>query len=82
VCAAPIALARFGVLEGRRATCYPGFESQLAGAVVDDASAVVVDGNVITSRGVGTALAFALALVEQLVDASAARSHAQRMLVA
>ncbi|MBM4280935.1 MAG: DJ-1/PfpI family protein [Deltaproteobacteria bacterium] len=81
VCAGPIALARFGLLRGKKATCYPGFEAELTGAVVDTRAAVVVDGDVITSRGVGTSLAFALALVERLVDADAARTLAEKMLV-
>jgi 4-methyl-5(b-hydroxyethyl)-thiazole monophosphate biosynthesis len=82
ICAAPIALARFGLLQGRKATCYPGFETELDGATVDAATAVVVDGDVVTSRGVGTSLAFALALVERLVDAETARTLAGKMLVA
>jgi 4-methyl-5(b-hydroxyethyl)-thiazole monophosphate biosynthesis len=81
ICAGPIALARFGLLRGRRATCYPGFEDQLDGAVVDAQPAVVVDGDVITSRGVGTSLPFALALVERLVGVDVARRLADKMLV-
>ena len=47
---APIALAKAGILEGKKATCYPGFEEQLTGAnTVEDR--VVVDGKVITSKG-------------------------------
>jgi 4-methyl-5(b-hydroxyethyl)-thiazole monophosphate biosynthesis len=70
ICAAPMVLAAAGVLEGRRATSYPGFlEGASAGAVVGDD--VVVDRNVITSRGPGTALDFALALVEELLGADA-----------
>lgn len=65
ICAAPIALGRAGLLAGRRATCFPGFEDQLGGATVSQ-EVVVEDGNVITSRGPGTALAFALALVARL----------------
>jgi protein deglycase len=80
ICAAPIALAKAGVLEGRRATCFPGFEQQL-GSAVHETSSVVRDGNVITSRGVGTALPFSLALVEALRDKPAAISLAERMLV-
>jgi 4-methyl-5(b-hydroxyethyl)-thiazole monophosphate biosynthesis len=82
ICAAPIALGRFGLLQGRDATCYPGFEDQLVGARVHADRAVVVDERIVTSRGVGTALPFALALVERLVDAATAREHATRMLVA
>ena len=67
VCAAPIALAAAGELAGRRATSYPGFIDKLGLAdttCVDDP--VVVDGKVVTSRGPGTAMDFALMLVELL----------------
>jgi 4-methyl-5(b-hydroxyethyl)-thiazole monophosphate biosynthesis len=62
VCAAPVVLAAAGVLKGKKAACYPGFESDLKDATVVN-EPVVVDGNIITSRGIGTAVAFALALV-------------------
>lgn len=80
ICAAPIALAKAGVLDGKRATCFPGFEGQLAHAAFEEAD-VVRDGKVITSRGVGTALAFSLALVEALRDVDTARALAEQMLV-
>jgi 4-methyl-5(b-hydroxyethyl)-thiazole monophosphate biosynthesis len=61
------------LLQGRAATCYPGFEDQLTGATLAE-GAVVVDGAVTTSRGPGTAMAFALELVRQLCgEAEAAR---------
>ena len=62
ICAAPMVLGRRGLLNGKRATCYPGFEKELIGAkCVTDA--VVTDGNVTTSRGMGAALAFAKELI-------------------
>ncbi len=61
ICAAPLVLGRRGLLEGRRATCYPGFEGELRGAV-PTGNAVEVDGNVVTARGMGVALEFALTL--------------------
>ena len=65
ICAGPMILGGLGLVEGRHATCYPGCEGALSGATtVEDA--VVVDGNIITSRGVGTAIDFALALITQL----------------
>jgi 4-methyl-5(b-hydroxyethyl)-thiazole monophosphate biosynthesis len=65
ICAAPMVLAAAGVLDGRRATSYPGFlKDAVRSTVVDDA--VVIDRGVITSRGPGTALDFALALVAEL----------------
>jgi len=68
ICAAPIALAQAGLLEGRRATSYPGFVDKLGlpnTICLDDP--VVVDGKVATSRGPGTAMDFALTLIELLV---------------
>lgn len=67
ICAAPIALAQAGILDGRRVTSYPGFlDRQLPPGAVYLSDAVVVDGTVVTSRGPGTALDFALTLVELL----------------
>jgi 4-methyl-5(b-hydroxyethyl)-thiazole monophosphate biosynthesis len=68
ICAAPIALAQAGLLDGKRATSYPGFVEQLGlpnTTCLDDP--VVVDGKVATSRGPGTAMDFALTLIELLV---------------
>jgi 4-methyl-5(b-hydroxyethyl)-thiazole monophosphate biosynthesis len=78
ICAAPMVLAAAGVLEGRRATAFPGFLDDAAGVtVVDDP--VVVDGRVITSRGPGTALDFALELVTQLQGNGARRQIESRL---
>ncbi len=65
ICAAPSVLGGLGILKGRRATSYPGFESQLVGAELS-VDPVVVSGNIITSRGMGTAIPFGLELVSQL----------------
>jgi len=65
ICAAPMVLAEAGVLDGKQATSYPGFLDALPGVTVS-AAAVVQDGKVLTSRGPGTAMDFALALVEVL----------------
>ena len=64
ICAAPMVFGGLGLLRGKRATCYPGFEKYLEGAVLATTEAVVVDGNIITGRGPGLALDFALTLVE------------------
>lgn len=67
ICAAPSVLGKYGMLNGRKATSYPGFEDTLVGAeYVRDA--VVADDFVITSRGMGTAIEFALKLIETLID--------------
>ena len=62
VCAAPTVLGENGLLEGRKATCYPGMEDKLTGArfVTDP---VAVDGSIITSRGLGTTIPFAAAII-------------------
>lgn len=64
ICAGPVVLQQAGVLEGKRYTSFPATVDQLPDR--DPESAVVVDGNIITSQGAGTALLFALALVEAL----------------
>lgn len=73
ICAAPSVLGLAGLLEGKAATCYPGFEDKLLGATAVT-EPVVVDGNIITSRGMGTAIEFSLAIVEYLIDAEKANS--------
>ena len=65
ICAAPGILGRMGLLEGRTAVCYPSVEPDLKGATIPQTE-VAVDGNLITSRGMGTAIAFSLAIVEAL----------------
>ncbi len=59
ICAAPLVLGRRGLLDGKRAVCYPGFENELRGATVVGGASVVTDGNIITARGMGVALPFA-----------------------
>lgn len=79
ICAAPIALSAAGVLEERKATSYPSFEGQVTcSSYVQDA--VVVDGPVVTSRAPGTALSFALRLVEELTSSDEANTLAEGML--
>jgi protein deglycase len=79
ICAGPIALEAAGVLGGRAATSYPGYP--LPSARYSE-ERVVVDGNVVTSRGPGTAFEFALKLVEMLVSLDVARQLRQGMLLA
>ena len=74
ICAAPSILAELGVLEGRRATANPGFMDALsAGGAQAQSECVVVDGNIVTSRGAGTALELGLELVRQLLGEEAAQ---------
>ncbi|HBB71643.1 MAG TPA: DJ-1 family protein [Ruminococcus sp.] len=65
ICAAPSILGHKGLLDGKTAVCYTGFETQLTGAVIGEGS-VAHDGIFITSRGAGTAVDFGLKLVEVL----------------
>lgn len=65
ICAAPMILGELGLLKGKKATCYPGFEDKLIEAEVCT-DRVVRDGNITTSRGLGTAIPFALELISQL----------------
>ena len=66
ICAAPRVLARAGLLDGKRATCYPGALEINTVPGIDYRAPVIMDGTVITSRGPGTAMDFALSLIELL----------------
>lgn len=67
ICAAPSILGKKMILEGKRATCFPGFEKYLYGAEIT-ADKTVVDGKIITARGAGAASEFGFAMVELLAD--------------
>lgn len=67
ICAAPIALGKAGILKGKKAVCYPGFEDELTGAVISS-EPVAVDGNIVTGKGPGCAIIFALKLIELLIN--------------
>lgn len=71
ICAAPSLLGKLEILDGRKATCYPGFEDQLLGAELVEEKAVT-DGNVITGRGMGAAIEFAAAIITCLENAEKA----------
>jgi DJ-1 family protein len=71
ICAAPKVLGSKGILKGIHATCYPGYEEELIGAHPMN-TAVVEDGNIITSKAMGTAIDFSLALIKNLVGQEAA----------
>ncbi|MBR4941179.1 MAG: DJ-1/PfpI family protein [Clostridia bacterium] len=67
ICAAPMVLGRMGLLEGKSATCYPGFEEHLSGAAVTKES-VTRDGNFVTANGPGAAAEFGFTLGAMLTD--------------
>ena len=65
ICAAPSVLARFGLLEGKKATCHPDFEDKMTGALVTGTS-VAVDGNIYTGQGLEATFELAFVLAEDL----------------
>lgn len=67
ICAAPMVLGKLGILQDKKATCYPGFETYLEGAEYT-AQLVEQDGNIVTGKGPGAAIPFAMTLVEMLVS--------------
>ncbi len=81
ICAAPKALAHAGLLAGKKATAYPGVLNALSDPSISISdSAVEIDGNIVTSRGPGTAMDFALCLIE-LLEGSDKREEVNQQLV-
>lgn len=83
ICAAPaVVLAQLGLLNGRNATCYPGFESLLLqGGAKPQSARVVVDGNIVTGNGPSSAIPFALKIAEIALGKDVAEQVANGMLV-
>jgi 4-methyl-5(b-hydroxyethyl)-thiazole monophosphate biosynthesis len=79
ICAAPTVYGKMGLLQGKKACCYPGREDDLLGADVQT-TPVARDGNFITSRGMGTAMDFGLAIIEEYLGADAAKDMAQKVV--
>lgn len=79
ICAAPSILGHKGLLSGRTAVCYEGFETQLEGAQIGDGS-VAVDGKFITARGAGVAVQFALKLIEAVHSEEESRRQFRAIL--
>ncbi|MDR0949513.1 MAG: DJ-1/PfpI family protein [Lachnospiraceae bacterium] len=79
ICAAPGILGQLGILNGKRACSHPTFEDALKGAEISKQE-VVCDGNIITSRGMGTAIPFGLAIVEYFTDSETAQKLAQSIV--
>ncbi|HOO71297.1 MAG TPA: DJ-1/PfpI family protein [Spirochaetota bacterium] len=80
LCAAPMILGHAGVLKGKRATCYPGFQDFLTGAEYIP-SPFIIDGTVLTGKGPGCAIPFALKLVEMIRGKTQAESLKEAMQV-
>ena len=81
ICAAPSILAELGLLEGRTATCYPGFEGDFPAGVRPAENGVYVSSNLITASGPGFAVEFGLALLEHVAGKEAADKVAAGMLI-
>ncbi len=79
ICAAPTVLGELGLLKGKRVACYPSVENEIQGAVIVRVP-VVVDGNLVTSRGAGTAIDFALELIAVLAGREKAVSIAESII--
>lgn len=81
ICAAPLVLAESGVLNGKQATCYPGtLDAETWPEISLSDQPIVIDGKVLTSRGPGTAMDFALSIIEILTD-KATRDQVETGLV-
>lgn len=70
ICAAPLVLGRRGLLNGKKAVCYPGFENELHGAIIEGEASVVTDGNITTAKGMGVALHFAKEVAKRFLGLS------------
>lgn len=81
ICASPMVLGGLGLLNGKNATCYPGFEKYLTGANLQTDKAFVIDGNITTGRGPGLTIEFALSLVEQIAGKNKRDQVAAGLLV-
>ena len=80
ICAAPLVFGNRGLLEGKKATCYPGFETYLKGAQYT-ATLVEKDGNFITGKGPGAAMEFAFAIVEKYCGIDKVNELKQGMMI-
>ena len=81
ICAGPTVLAELGLLTGVRATCYPGQIPHMKDAQVVEHAACITDGRIITGTSAGTAVPFALALIEALKGPEAARVIADQIVI-
>lgn len=80
ICAAPIVLEAAGILDGKKATSYPGFDKDMSSCNYQN-DRVVIDGNLITGRGPGVAMEFAMTIVEYLIDEETKRELQKSMIV-
>lgn len=81
ICAAPTVLAMLHITDGKKATCYPGCETQMGSAVMVPDAAAVVDGNVITGTSAGCAVPFTLELITALRGLETAQEVARQVVI-
>lgn len=79
ICAAPMILGHRGLLKGKNAVCYPGFENELTGAQISDSS-VITDGSFTTAKGMGAALEFSKELVKLMLGEEKAREISESIM--
>jgi 4-methyl-5(b-hydroxyethyl)-thiazole monophosphate biosynthesis len=80
ICAAPSILGMLGLLEGKKACCYPGFETELMGAVINN-EPVITDGNIITGQSAGASLLFGLAVLSAIKGEEIAKKISVQMRI-
>ena len=81
ICAGPTVLADLGITSGKKATCYPGCETGMGDAIMQDNAPFVRDGNLITGTSAGCAIAFGLALIAAMKGQQAADTIAQQIVI-
>lgn len=81
ICAGPTVLADLGITDGKKATCYPGFETGMGNALMAENAACVRDGNLITGTSAGCAIPFGLALIAALKGQAAADTVAEQIVI-
>ncbi len=80
ICAAPLILGDMNLLQGKSATCYPGYESHLQGALLSEEK-VVDAGNIVTAKGAGVTIPFALKIVEKSKGMDKAQEIANKIML-
>lgn len=81
ICAGPTVLADLGITDGKKVTCYPGCETGMGNAIVQNHIACIQDGNIITGTSAGCAIAFGLALIKALKGQSIADAIAEQIVI-
>ncbi len=81
ICAGPTVLADLGITDGKKSTCYPGCESGMGNAVMQENAAAVTDGKLITGTSAGCAIPFGLALIAAIKNAGVAEDIAKQIVI-